>query len=288
MVGQKGKTISPNSIGSYKTALMRCEDEFGDQAIDKITMQQLIIFLQQFAIKGYSQKVISNTKCILHQIFDEALLQGLILVNPSTGMPTVKGKPRTPRQAAPETDIEKIEASKTESLPARMSYTMLYTGLRRGEAAALQQKNIDRQKHVAYIVQAIAYSSESRKPILKKPKTAAGMRTVELPDCVLEILPVYDDPETYVFFPEGLPTKTELETGLRKYQEDHGLESTAHMLRHAYATMLHSAGIDVKDAQYLLGHSTIAMTQDIYTHLDEQRKTSVRGQLNEYIKNKTK
>lgn len=60
------------------------------------------------------------------------------------------------------------------------------------------------------------------------------------------------------------------------------------MLRHAYATMLHSAGIDVKDAQYLLGHSTIAMTQDIYTHLDEQRKTSVRGQLNEYIKNKTK
>mgnify|MGYP003291320970 CR=1 FL=1 len=283
---KREKTISPNTVGGYKTAMQRCDEEFGKQPIDKITMQQIIVFLQSFAIKGYSQKVISNTKCVLHQIFDEALLQGLILANPCTGMPVIKGAPKKPRQAAPETDIEKIEASKTESLAARMSYFMLYTGARRGEAAALQQKNINREKHVAYIVQSVAYGSSSRKPILKKPKTEAGVRTIELPDNVLEILPLYEDDETYIFFPAGLPTKTELETGLRNYQADHGLQSTAHQLRHSYASILYSAGIDVKSAQYLLGHSTIAMTQDVYTHLSEAKKTDVRDQLNNFIKAK--
>lgn len=280
---KRERTISPNTIGGYKTALVRCEEEFGDMDITKITMQQCIVFLQSFALKCYSQKVISNTRSILSQIFDEALLAGELLANPCNGMPLIKGKPKKARQAAPEDDVEKIKAARYESLAARMCFFMLYTGCRRAEAAALQQKNIDRENRIAYITQAVAYGSNSRKPILKQPKTAAGLRTVELPDVVLDVLPLYDDPETYVFFPSGLPTKTELESSLRAFQEAHGLSSTAHMLRHSYATLLYESGVDLKSAQYLLGHSSISMTQDVYTHLTEARKTRVVAQLNDYI-----
>lgn len=42
---------------------------------------------------------------------------------------------------------------------------------------------------------------------------------------------------------------------------------TPHILRHDYATNLYYAGVDIKEAQYLLGHSDIKMTLEIYTHL---------------------
>ena len=52
-----------------------------------------------------------------------------------------------------------------------------------------------------------------------------------------------------------------------KYKKETGLDITAHQLRHTYATILFEAGIDVKDAQHLLGHSDISVTRNIYTHI---------------------
>ena len=279
---KKEDTLSPNTRCGYRSQKNRICEEFGDRGIKDITAPEIITFLQRFAAQGYSQKVINNFRSVLSMIFDEAFIDGIIDHNPCYGLPVIKGAARQPRQAASKADIKKIEQSKTESNFARMSYFMLYTGVRRGEAAALQQKHIDRKKKIAHIRQAIAYS-ETRKPELKPPKSAAGERTVELLDNVLEIIPQYKDPETFIFFPDGLPTKTELETGLKKYQVEHGIKATAHQLRHSYASMLHSAGIDVKDAQYLLGHANVAMTQDIYTHIEADHKTRVRKRLNDYV-----
>lgn len=279
---KKETTLSPNTRCGYRAQKNRIVEEFGERDIVDITAQEILSFLQRFAAQGYSQKVINNYRSVLSMIFDEAFIAGAIDRNPCYGLPIVKGEARQPRQAASKADIKKIEQSKTESNFARMSYFMLYTGVRRGEAAALQQKHIDRKRKVAHIVQAVAYA-ETRKPELKPPKSAAGERTVELLDNVLEILPASSDPEAFVFFPDGLPTKTELESGLKKYQTDHGIKATAHQLRHSYASMLHSAGIDVKDAQVLLGHSTVAMTQDIYTHIEQDHKSRVRRKLNDYV-----
>ena len=47
---------------------------------------------------------------------------------------------------------------------------------------------------------------------------------------------------------------------------------TAHQLRHTYASMLYEAGVDVKTASELLGHSDIEITMKIYTHLTEKGK----------------
>lgn len=282
--GHEGK-LSPNTVCGYRTAKNRAVDAFGSQEVDSVTPQDVAAYLERFAKQGYSQKVISNSRSVLNMIFNHAFVCGDIRQNPCAGVPMPKGKKRRPRKPAPKEDIDMIEATKTESLFARMSYFMAYTGCRRGEAVALQQKDIDRAAATAHICKAVAYS-DTRKPILKTPKTEAGDRYVDLLDNVLEILPQYDDDETFIFFPDGLPTKTQLETGLKKYQTAHGLKSTAHQLRHSYASLLHSAGVDVKDAQVQLGHSTVAMTQDIYTHLEEEHRREVKKQVNEYVKNR--
>ena len=122
-----------------------------------------------------------------------------------------------------------------------------------------------------------------QEPELKLPKTRAGIREIDLYDNVLEILPEYKDPETFVFFPEGLPRKGQLERGLKQYQKKNGITSTAHQLRHSYASMLHTANVDVKNAQHLLGHSSIIVTQDVYTKIEEQARADTRNQVNRFV-----
>ena len=113
------------------------------------------------------------------------------------------------------------------------------------------------------------------------------MRDVDLYDNVLAILPAYDDPETYVFFPDGLPQERKFQVLLDEYKTSAGLSCTPHQLRHSYASMLHSAGVDAKDAQHLLGHSSITVTQDIYTKIEAGHKEEVRNKVNEYINGKS-
>ena len=44
----------------------------------------------------------------------------------------------------------------------------------------------------------------------------------------------------------------------------------SHVLRHIYCSNLYHAGIDLKTAQYLMGHSTIQMTANVYTHMEKE------------------
>ena len=59
---------------------------------------------------------------------------------------------------------------------------------------------------------------------------------------------------------------------LENYIKTLQITFTAHQLRHTYASMLYAAGVDVKTASELLGHSDIEITMRIYTHLTEQGK----------------
>ena len=278
------KKLSPNSLGSYVSKLNEIEEEFGDLDAREITAQMIFQWLKRKAAQGYSQKGITGRKSVLNKVLEYALATGAIDVNPCASVPVVKGMPAKKRHPASEADIEKIEAHKTDSLIARLYYFMEYTGCRIGECVVLQEKDIDRAHHKASIYKDLAY--DGQKPIVKgSAKTEAGMREVDLYDNVLEILPVYDDPETYVFFPDGLPRKSPYETALKNYRKQIGITATAHQMRHTYAGIMHSAEIDVKDTQARMGHSSIVMTQDIYTEIERGHSEKVRNKANDYIMN---
>jgi integrase len=251
--------------------------------VNEISPLDVVTYLRKLAAQGYSQKVINNHKSIVKGILDTALISGEISVNPCLNLPTIKGKAKVEREPATADDLKKIEATKTDSLIARMFYFMAFTGCRRGEAAALQEKHIDRNRKTAHICQTLAYSSPTPQ-IKDSPKTAAGVRDVDLYDNVLSILPEYDDPETFVFFPDGLPQERRFQVMLDEYRAAAGISCTAHQLRHSFASLLHSAGVDAKDAQTLMGHSSIVVTQDIYTKIEQGHKETVRDQVNAYIK----
>ncbi len=278
---RKDKELSPSTMKGYDSHYKGLVEEFGSMPVDQISAPQIIAYLRSLSAQGYSQKLLRNRKSVLHGILDDAVVSGEIRQNPCVDLPEVKGKPAEKRPPASDDDLQKIEDSKTVSNFSRLFYFMEYTGCRRGEAVALQQKHIDRINKKARIEQAVVYRTQM--PELKLPKTAAGIREVDLYDNVLEILPEYEDPETFVFFPAGLPKESALRDGLEKYRADYGIAATAHQLRHSYASMLHSANVKAKDAQQLLGHSSIVVTEDIYTSLEAKHKAELRDQINEYV-----
>jgi integrase len=58
---------------------------------------------------------------------------------------------------------------------------------------------------------------------------------------------------------------------------------TSHTMRHTYATLLYYAGVDVKQAQAWLGHASIQMTLDVYTHLDEKGTKEAREKYAKFL-----
>ena len=280
---KKEAEISPNTVSGFKTAKNRIKDKFGDTPVKDITPQMILAYLEEFKRLQYSQKVISNTKSVIKQILDEALIAGEIPHNPCVGLPIIKGQPKQPREPATDEDLKLIEAHKNDGPIGEMFYLMLYTGLRRGECIALQHKHIDRQALTITVEQSCAWDNSSR-PVLKQPKSSAGKRTVHVPKFVLDVIPE-GKPEEYIFFPK-LPVRKITETALKQYKEKTGVQCTPHQLRHKYASILHSAGVNVKDAQYLLGHSDITMTQNIYTHLEEKHRETVGAQIDSYLLSK--
>ena len=86
--------------------------------------------------------------------------------------------------------------------------------------------------------------------------------------------PAWED-TGYVFTrPNGLPViPQEITKAFTALVRNNGLPHlTLHGLRHAYATLGLQAGVDMKVVSQSLGHSTIGITSDLYTHVFEQNK----------------
>ena len=98
------------------------------------------------------------------------------------------------------------------------------------------------------------------------------------------MLPLKGKPEEYVFNKNGnLIDKSYYTRQWEKYKKESGIYTTAHPLRHTYATIVFESGISEKDAQMLPDHSSIVVTHNIYTHIRATRMQDTADKLNKYI-----
>lgn len=180
----------------------------------------------------------------------------------------------------------------------------LYAGLRREESLALTWLDVDWGKQLISIHNTVEFHSNQPK-IVAMTKSAAGTRTIPIAPPLFEILeranPQHDDMgQMTVMYGKGeahkavtiisnmlCPSKAgDVMTKASYKRMWEGLTSrlsfyvTSHMLRHTYCTMLHSAGIDLRTAQYLMGHSDIRMTAKIYTHIEDKAIETAQQKIN--------
>lgn len=272
-------SLAAQTIKVYKPALDDVLNFFAREPIKDITPRDVSIFLKALATKKLAYKTIANRRTVLNQIFNYAMLQGDIQFNPCASAQMPRNLSKEERLPATETEEQKILNS---DHPWIFPMFALLTGLRKGEILALQWEDIDFEQKTITVTKSIEYLGNV--PHVKAPKTAAGMRIVPLLNKLAERLkPMRGDPKHFVLSETNGATpitNKRYHTMYNQYQQEVGITATAHQLRHSYATVAVEAGVDPKALQNALGHSTIAMTMDVYAKARKRAITDVADKLN--------
>lgn len=147
-------------------------------------------------------------------------------------------------------------------------YFLYNTGLRRGEAIALQKTDVRDNK--VSVTKAMRHYKNGFTPL----KNASSKRTVLLNQKTIDyIQPLFDDPGNFLFGGEKPLSITSIqrhfEADTKKVQSiDSAIQSiTLHDLRHSHATNLINNGANIVAVSKRLGHSSVEMTLSVYTHL---------------------
>ena len=230
---------------------------------------------------GLSPQTVLHMHRVLHQALQRAFELSLISRNPAAQA----RPPKVERHA-----MNVLDASGTARLLAHFRSTRAYMpvllaamcGLRRGEILALRWKDVD----LVNATLAVSESLEQTKAGVRRKETKGGRaRNVVLPALVIpelrrhrisqaqELLKcgVGLDDETPVCAKEDggiLQPDSLTHEFVRILAQDPSLPRIRfHDLRHGHATQMLKSGIHPKIAQERLGHSTIGITLDLYSHV---------------------
>lgn len=263
--GLHSEQIAYKTMRSYKPAMERAVKEFGDRFIKDLKPRELEILLKKMARDGLAQKTVRNQRLILNLIFEHAVLEGDVDVNPCSSVSVPKDLKKTPRTAASAADEKLVRESADVWL---FPYMALMTGMRRGEILALQWKDIDFDSNLISVTKSIYH--EGNRPVVKAPKTEAGCRVVPLLEPLKNTLLAIETrhPDGYVISNDGGATplsNRQYVNASDTYKKKTGVACTAHQLRHSFATIAFECGVPVKSVQEILGHKQLSTTMDIYT-----------------------
>ncbi len=156
---------------------------------------------------------------------------------------------------------------------------LLATGCRINEALALSWSDIDLDNAVVHITKTLNYKQETN-----SPKSKASYRDLDIDQATVTMLKAYKvrqiqeawkigKTETVVFsdFIHEYPNNRTLQTRLRTHFKRADVPNIGfHGFRHTHASLLLNSGIPYKELQHRLGHSTLSMTMDIYSHLSKE------------------
>lgn len=279
-------TLALNTLKSYRPAYQRAVAHFGKLYIRQIHPQDIKRFIVEFSQEngGRARKTVTTQLLIIRMICGYSVEMGYIEYSPCDKVRIPKNLSKKYREPATPEDEKRVKDSADIWL---LPYLILYTGLRKGEALALSEEDFDFENQSIHVGKSVYF--EGNRPRIKTPKTAAGIRTVPLLEPLREKLP--KEWSGYLFSIDGGKTplsETQYQRLWREYSERTGVRATAHQLRHSFATMLFEWELSTKDAQDILGHSTVAMTQDIYMHITASHRKKVADFLNEKIRNDNK
>lgn len=240
------------------------------------------ILNEKAGLSASYQKKIRNT---IHDIFGTAAKNRLILSNPAEYL-------ILPNSAEPK--LRRSLTAKERDFLLHVAQThrgglfvkiMLYCGLRPGEVAALQWRNVDFDKKLIKVDSAL-----KKNGTIGEPKSKAGYRSVPIPALLLsELASCKRKPFDFVCTQKNgnIHTGTTIKLMWKNIKREMDILMGAKLfrnkiivsmladdlylynLRHTYCTDLQSAGVPINLAKELMGHSDISTTSKIYTHSSE-------------------
>ena len=294
-------TVKPSTFENVKSKVEKMtEEHFKELKLKKIT----VAYCQRVVIELSKSYVLYNHYLsVVNRIFKYAVLMDVISSNPFDKV--IKPKSRqTQRKGNFLTKEElkeflKLAQTTTLSYFFPLVHLMSYTGLRQGEALALKWSDIDFENKKITVDKTAVRIKE--KQTLQTPKTKNSKRVISIDPVTLSILRSWKKDQIKIYFKNGKHFEgndnfiftnqradwVHIHNFIRYFKRfiaDHKLKQiTPHGLRHTHASLLFSAGVEPKNISDRLGHSTVQITLDLYTHITEEQRTDTVDKLLEYM-----
>mgnify|MGYP000892148963 CR=1 FL=1 len=289
--------LSPTTIAGYEMIIRK----HLTPALGNLKLQKLRpVHIQQYydsKINELSAKTLTQHHRVLRKALDYAFKLQMIPNNPADAVAPPKQKKYNAKVLTLEEAKTMLEAAKGTDMEAPINLA-LALGLRRGELLGLKWEDIDLENGFIHIKRNLVRAN--RKLILKEPKSETSIRTLKLSNTLIRILKdyrkkqlelkmllrnEYQDNDLVFCRDDGqLLNPTTFSWRFKKFLEKNGLPQIRfHDLRHTNATLMLKSNIAPKKASSRLGHSTISITMDLYSHVTQDMEEEISDTLEDIL-----
>lgn len=221
---------------------------------------------------GFQVQIIQT----LRSLFNMAVDNDLVMKSPVPTTLTAGGEKTSEVEAlTQEQEKEMLEVAEGKHI-YMLVYTILNTGLRRGEFLGLMWNDIDFETGVIHVRRHVVTHQNGMTEIVAGAKTEAGERDVPMPAALAAYLKTERAKARSVYlFTTGagkVYSTGALSTIWYNYTKQLSFPVHIHQLRHTYITKLFEAGLDVKEIQYVAGHANPSITLNTYTHYRKEQR----------------
>jgi len=226
---------------------------------------------------GLSSTTVRSLHLMLHNAFERAVKERLILRNPTEDCIAPKIQKFEMQILQPEHIKDYLDAADKRGL-LPMFYLELVSGLRKGELTALLWSDLDIQNRTISVSKQYV-KNPNGELALTRPKTETSVRKVSIPQEAVDLLVAEHDkhPDNPYMFPSPITGEMYYPDSIvnlhKKILKDAGLPHIRfHDLRHTFATLALQNGVDVKTVSSMLGHYDAGFTLRTYTHATRQKQ----------------
>ena len=265
----KRPAVSPKTWSGYTQHWeLRISPRFGHVPVDEIARKDIQQFVDTLTVGPWAKLA---TLRLLRSILEMAREDGRIQSNPAQGVSAGRIPARERHRYLTAAEVSALAAACGDQ--GDVVTILAFTGLRWSELVGLRVGDIDLAARRLYVRQA-APEVEGR-IIVGPPKTRAAVRTVPLPQIVIDLLKPRIDkrPPTEKAITSTNGGFLRSNNWRRRTRWSRALKRTQlapltiHDLRHTYASLARASGADLRYVQKTMGHSTPTVTANIYSDL---------------------
>lgn len=256
--------VKPSTLEFYQNISKQLTAHFKSAKVRNITTAQVENYLVS-KIGKISNRTVGYHLTVLRMIFKKAVIWGYCYKNPTDFIK----KPRPEHNEVKILSIEEIDKLLAASIGQTrlLILTAVLTGMRAGELMALRWQDVD------LVTGVISVTRNYVRGRIELPKSHGSIRQIIIPPLLVdELAKVKDGAESNLIFTNSVGNPLEwcnfYNREFLPLLKSAGLPKVRfHSLRHAYASTLVASGEDLKFVQSQLGHSSLTMTLNTYSHL---------------------
>ncbi len=296
----KERSIRPNTKREYTHIYYKNISPYiGTRRINSLVKSDIQMLVDRASDNNYAYERQSKIKIILRDMLQRAVEDNLIINNPVSGIKLRADKEIKAKALTLDEQNVFFEYCQN-TFYDNLFNVAVNTGLRPGELFALQLDDIDFDGGFIDVNKTLVYQkylTDERKEFhVEPPKTKQSYRKVPINSVCREYLQrqielkrivsqkrpkqqneylfvtKFNTPLNSVIFSDAIKAVIRQINLLRPFDEQFEIFS-GHAFRHTFATRCFENGVDAKVVQSYLGHASLKMTMDLYTHVTEDKST---------------